>query len=65
VPILHNIYGLYYIFAALIAYPVVRILRRAGFEPVYATLLAVPMVGLTCCCAVMAFSPWPAKQGGK
>ena len=53
-------YVMYYLFAALIAFPVTLILKRAGLRRDYAALLAIPMVGLACCMGVMAFSRWPA-----
>jgi hypothetical protein len=66
VSIPNNPFWLYYIFAALIAFPVVRVFRRAGLRTDYAALLAIPLLGLACCCAVLALSPWPnmKKKGG-
>lgn len=55
---------LYYIFAVIIAFPVVRILARAGLEKYWAALLAVPMVGLGCVMGVLTFRRWPVLFGG-
>lgn len=56
--LLHDPYYMYYLFAALVAFPVVRILGRAGLAPYWAGLLAVPMIGFACCAGVMAFRKW-------
>jgi hypothetical protein len=55
----------YYIFAVLVAFPVARSLRRAGFPMLWAALLIIPMVGFLCCAGVMALKPWPATQQRK
>lgn len=52
----------YYIFAVAIAFPVVRVFGRAGLRRDYAALLAIPMVGLTCCLAALTFSRWNREE---
>ena len=54
---------LYYISAVLAAVPVARILMRAGFNPFWVVLLAVPDVGLILCVLLMALRKWPQAKG--
>lgn len=52
----------YYIAAALMMAPVVRIFMRAGLRAHYALLLLVPMLGFVLAAAALAFQKWPAAQ---
>lgn len=52
----------YYIFAALAFIPMMRIFYRAGFQPCWVVLLAVPDIGLILCAALLAFRKWPEKK---
>jgi hypothetical protein len=56
--LLHDPYYMYYLFAALVTFPVIRILKRAGFPLFWAGLLAVPMIGFACCAGVLALRKW-------
>lgn len=53
---------LYYIYAALVAFPVAKAYQRMGLSPIFTILLAVPMAGIACCAGVMAFKRWPAQM---
>ncbi len=53
----------YYLFALVVAVPVVQVFRRAGFRPYWAALLGVPQVGLILCLLLLALRKWPQSQG--
>ena len=50
--------------AALLIIPVWRIFRRAGLQPALALLLLVPGLGVLIVSLILAFSRWPAAEGG-
>jgi hypothetical protein len=50
-------------FAALVLYPIGRILRRIGFSPVWSVLTFVPIVNLIGL-RVLALSSWPRSDDG-
>ena len=53
----------YYISAVLLFIPVARIMKRAGFSPLWAGLLIVPGIGLLLCFVLLALRKWsPAKE---
>ena len=54
----------YYIFAALVAFPVTLIFKKAGFSRWWALLLLVPDFGLILCTAVLAAKKWPPVVTG-
>lgn len=49
----------YYIAAALLMAPLVRIFMRAGLKPYFALLVLVPYVGYVLCAAALTFQRWP------
>ncbi len=54
----------YYMAAAALMAPSVRIFLRAGFNPAWALLLLVPYVGYIACAGVLALRPWPKAHLG-
>jgi hypothetical protein len=54
---------IFVIFAALVLYPIGRILRRIGFSPVWSVLAFVPIVNLIGLW-VLALSNWPRSDDG-
>lgn len=52
----------YYVFAAIIFYPVWRTLRRAGMKGAVAGVVLIPYIGLTVAVAWLALRPWPAMN---
>lgn len=59
--LLSNSVTQYYIFSAIMLWPMARIFMRAGFAPWWAALLAVPMVGYLLCAGLLTFRKWPAN----
>ena len=53
----------YYILAALLIIPVAQIMRRAGFSPFWAVLMAVPGIGWILCILLLALRKWPHMKG--
>jgi len=49
----------YYISVALVFFPLFRIFRRAGLQPLFALTLFVPWVGVLIAAHVLAFRAWP------
>jgi hypothetical protein len=60
--ILHDPLKMYYAFALLVVFPVLRILKRASLAPFWAALLALPLVGFTACAGVLALSKWKEER---
>ena len=56
---------LYYISVMIVAYPFLRIFKRAGFKPTAMLFLAVPMVGYLIVLGCLVFRKWPALAGEK
>lgn len=52
----------YYIAVLVMLWPMMKIFRRAGFSPVYAGWLAVPMLGYIVCAGILTFKKWPQKK---
>ncbi|MDD9901415.1 MAG: hypothetical protein OXT65_10580 [Alphaproteobacteria bacterium] len=53
---------MYYVFAVIVAYPVSRIFRRAGFPAYEAVALVLPVLGFLACAALLSLRPWPALE---
>lgn len=51
----------YFIFAGIIVLPFFVMLRRAGFNPLWAAVLFIPYTGLFVVMGVMAFKRWPVE----
>jgi len=49
----------------IIIYPLWRIFRRAGFYPILALLVFVPMIGPLIVAVILAFSRWPNEPRSK
>ncbi len=47
------------VFAAVIAYPAVRICQRAGIYRAFALVLFIPLIGPLIFVLLIAFSTWP------
>lgn len=54
--------ALYYFSTLLMIVPVMRIFKRAGFQPWWALLLGVPDIGLALCVLALALRKWPAGR---
>lgn len=54
----------YYAAAAVLVMPVVRIFMRAGFNPAWAMLLLVPVIGYIVCAGMLALRKWPSAKAG-
>jgi len=50
---------LHFLIAALAAWPLLRIFRRAGLAPWPVAFLVVPIFGFAVIGSVLAFKPWP------
>lgn len=55
------------IVAFMVAVPICAIYQRAGFNPIWAALLFIPIFGLLLVFLHLAFFPWPKldKQTGE
>lgn len=58
--VFHDPLQLYYLSVLVLAWPVARIFRRAGFSPLWALLLGIPFVGYIAAAGVLALKRWPA-----
>jgi hypothetical protein len=50
---------LHFLIAALAAWPLLRIFRRAGLAPWPVAFLVVPIFGFAVIGSILAFKPWP------
>lgn len=48
-----------FLFSLLTVWPLARILRRAGLNPVYAGLVFIPVAGLVSVLLVLSLHTWP------
>jgi hypothetical protein len=49
----------HFVVAALAAWPLLRIFRRAGLKPWPVAFLVVPIFGFAVVGSILAFKPWP------
>lgn len=45
-------------------YPASRILKRAGMNPLFSLVLAIPVLGYLFLISILAFSTWPTEPDG-
>jgi hypothetical protein len=50
---------IHFLVAALAAWPLIRIFRRAGLAPWPVAFIVIPVFGLAIVGSVLAFKPWP------
>ena len=50
---------IHFLVAALAAWPLVRIFRRAGLAPWPVVFLVIPIFGIGIVGSILAFRPWP------
>ncbi len=50
---------LHFLIAALAAWPLIKIFRRAGLAPWPVAFLVIPLFGFAIVGSVLAFKPWP------
>jgi hypothetical protein len=53
---------IHFLVAALAAWPLYRIFRRAGLAPWPVVFLLVPIFGLGIVGSILAFKPWPKVE---
>ena len=59
---MENTFIEYLIGLALIVYPTWRIIKRAGFNQIWAAALLIPGLGWLVILAMLAFSEWPINS---
>jgi hypothetical protein len=50
---------LHFLIAALAAWPLIKIFRRAGLAPWPVAFLVIPLFGFAIIGSILAFKPWP------
>ncbi|WP_255448608.1 hypothetical protein [Telmatospirillum sp. J64-1] len=63
--IMVEVFGSALVTGLLLVFPLWRIFRRAGLQPIFSLLVFIPGIGFIAVLLMLALSRWPALESGE